>query len=260
MTASEPVRVNTSPSVMAVATTSRVPTVPVPKSILRVETSVVVTLIFPPSAVLTRSALRPVIAKLPAPLMLRSTPSAKAAVLTVAVLPMVSEMVVAPAPVVMATLSMAFTMITPEELAALRSATRLSTVIAPLPARVIVSPSAKVPLLTVKEPDAALFVRVVLTAGIESLSRVRATVPVAVLVRFPSRLVMVKLPAPLVLSSDPSARASALIVTVSPAVVAVTVVTPEPVMTVIVCGTKGEVVLTPVVIFTVPLLVIPPNV
>ena len=170
-------------------------------------------------------------------------------------------MVVAPVPVVMATSSTALMVIAPVAVAALRSATRSLTVIAPLPARVMLSAPSKVPLVTVKEPDAALLVMVVLKAPAPSLpSRVSATVPVALLLRSPSRLVMVKLPAPLVLSSDPSARASALIVTVSPAVVAVTVVTPEPVMTVIVCGTKGEVVLTPVVIFTVPLLVIPPNV
>ena len=143
-----------------------------------------------PTALVVASRL--VTEKLPAPLVVSSVPSARASALTVAVFPVIAEMVVAPVPVVMATSSTALMVIAPVAVAALRSATRSLTVIAPLPARVMLSAPSKVPLVTVKEPDAALLVMVVLKAPAPSLpSRVSATVPVALLLRSPSRLLIV---------------------------------------------------------------------
>ena len=83
---------------MAVASTARMPLVPEPNAMVWVETSAVMMLIFPPSAVLIRSAARFVIVKLPVPAMVSVFPSGSAAASIVIVTPLLRVMAVSSLP------------------------------------------------------------------------------------------------------------------------------------------------------------------
>ena len=147
-----------------------------------------------PEEVLLRSPLRLVMVKAPAPVVVSSTPSARAAASTVAVLPLAWETEAAALPVVTLSESVA------------------TTLMALVPASTIVSLASNVPLLTVKLLAAALLVTVVDTLSAPSSSRLTEMAPVAALVRLAVSPLTVKLPVPERVRVWSSAMAPALTV------------------------------------------------